>query len=139
MEYIMDTLGNLVHHTHITDGILDSYEDFMNWLVDNNKTQYVRVDTTATCTENGVTTVTLLCTTCKEPTDTVYTAKTDMFNHYSVTKNAVVELKESTCSEKGYIISADKCNLCGKELSNRVKKEIKRLAHTNEIGINPTP
>ena len=122
--------------THITDGILDSYEGMMTWLKANNKSQYVSVETTATCTENGTTTVTLLCTTCKEPTDTVYTAKTDMFNHYSITKNAVVEMKESTCEEKGYIISADKCDLCGKELSNRVKKEVKRLAHTNEIGIN---
>ena len=122
--------------THITDGILDSYEDMMTWLSANNKSQYVSVETTATCTENGTTTVTLLCTTCKEPTDTVYTAKTDMFNHYSITKNAVVEMKESTCEEKGYIISADKCDLCGKELSNRVKKEVKRLAHTNEVGIN---
>lgn len=98
-----------------------------------DKASYIKISTTATCTEDGVTTVTFLCKVCKQEVKTME-VKTKALGHdplKAVEENVV----PATCQNLGSYDAVIYCNRCKEELTRRPVKT-PRLKHTNEISVS---
>lgn len=98
----------------------------------NDDKNYITMTTTATCEEEGVTTITFLCKVCKAKVSE-YKVNTGAMGH--VWNRAVEENRvEATCQARGHYEAVIYCDRCNAEKDRRTVY-VPRLKHSNEISV----
>ena len=109
------------------------YDQLVN-TIGGEDNKYVKiVSETATCETAGTVAVEFYCKACGEKADTITGVKVTKLGHDEAIKSA--NKVEATCQTEGSYDSVTYCERCGKEIS-RKNIIVKRLAHTNEVGVN---
>ena len=109
-------------------------EEYDQWVERaKDKSNYIKVSTTATCTEAGETTFTFLCKVCGAEAKSI-AVPTKALGHIKgepIGEDAV----KPTCESTGTYNVVTYCERCGEELERRDGILIPRLKHTNEESV----
>ena len=109
-----------------TFSVLESY-------VEADKDHVKIVPVTATCEKAGTVNVEFYCVACGEKATTIENVKVSKLGHEEVTK--VENEVKATCTSAGSYTAVTSCERCGEVIDTK-NVVIKRLAHTNEKGVN---
>ena len=111
------------------------YDEFskLEAIVEADKEHVKIVPVTATCEKAGTVNVEFYCVACGEKAKTIENVKVSKLDHEEVTK--VENEVKATCTSAGSYTAVISCERCGEVISKK-NVVIKRLAHTNEVGVN---
>ena len=107
--------------------------DEINALIEG-KEEYVKfIPETVTCEADGTGSFEFYCVVCGEKAGTISGVKVAKLGHDEAVK--AENVVASTCESAGSYDSVTYCKRCDKEISRKTVTT-KRLAHTNELGVN---
>lgn len=131
-KHVADTAVQATVQGHKDNNETVKYEDLLAE-IGGEDNEYIKiVNVTATCEKAGTADVEFSCKVCGKKAFTISEVKVAALDHKYVTK--AENVKEATCTSSGSYEAVTVCERCGLE-KERKDITVKRLAHTNEIGV----